>query len=213
MSRRHGCAVLMSLLLAEHACAGTIAGQVLLRGPAVGETRVRPGQAVIWIESIPEKAERDLARGPKRGLFGRRHPRPSPKLAQREGVFQPRVITVVAGRRVAIRNEDKVWHGVFSVSPTGAFDLGKRAPGRVDSLRFDQRGVIAVRCDLHPEESAFIVVTPNHASVQSDTNGDWRLPDLPKGRYVLRAWAPGRSELRRDVDVPKKGAVSVSLRW
>ena len=213
MTRRQGCAWLMSLALATPSFAGTVVGDVVMRGPAEGETRVRPAQTVVWLEAIPEKTERDLARGPRRGWFGRRHPRPAPRLAQTAGRFEPRVVTVVAGRKVVIRNNDKVWHGVFSVSRTGAFDLGKRAPGRADSVLFEKPGVIAVRCDLHPDESAFVVVTPNHASAQAHENGAWRLPEVPEGRYVLRAWAPGRSELRRDVDVPRKGEAKVSLRW
>lgn len=213
MSRRRGCAVLLSLMLAGPSFAGSIAGQVSMAGPVEGETRALPGQSVIWLEAIPEKTERNLARGPKRGLFGPRYPRPTPRLVQRAGQFEPRVVTVVSGRMLAIHNADSVWHGVFSVSKPGAFDLGKRAPGRVDSVRFDAPGVVTLRCDLHPDESAFVVVTPNHASVQAGSDGQWQLPELPKGRYLLRAWAPGRSELRRDVEVKRKGVVKLALRW
>ena len=213
MSRRPGCAVLMSLMLAVPSFAGSITGQVIMPAPLVGEKHPHPEQAVVWLEVIPEKLERDLARGPKRGLFGRRQPRPTSELVETNGQFEPRVVTVVAGRDVVLRNADRVWHGVFSVSKPGAFDLGKRAPGRVDTLRFDAPGVVALRCELHPSESAFVVVTPNHASVRAASEGEWRLPDLPAGRYALRAWAPGREELRRDVELGKKSDVKLSLRW
>jgi hypothetical protein len=171
---------------------------------------------VVWLDSIPAKTERDLARGPKRGLlgwFGKRTPPPTARLAQLKGRFQPRVVHVVAGRIVEITNSDSVYHGVFSVSRARAFELGKRGPGSVDSVRFEKSGVVAVRCDVHPDESAFIVVTPNHATVSPDEQGEWRLPKLPAGRYVLRAWAPGRTELRRDVEISGKSDVTLSLRW
>lgn len=213
MSRHAGCVVLMSWLLAGPVFAGSIEGQVVMASLVEGESKARPGQAVIWVEAIPEKTERDLARGPKHGLFGKRHPRATPVIAQKDGRFDPRVVTVVAGRTLIIRNDDKVWHGVFSVSKPGAFDLGKRKPGQVDSVRFEAAGIVALRCDLHPDESAFVVVTPNHASVQASAEGQWRLPDLPGGKYVVHAWAPGRTELRRDVELGKKSAVKLSLRW
>ena len=213
MSRRPGCAILLSLLLAGPSFAGSITGQVVLPTPVAGEKKAHPEQAMVWLEVIPEKLERDLARGPKRGFFGRRQPRPAPEIVLANGKFDPRVVTVVAGRDLVLRNADRVWHGVFSVSKPGAFDLGKRAPGRADTLRFEAAGVVALRCELHPNESAFVVVTPNHASVQADINGEWRLPELPEGRYALRAWAPGREELRRDVELGKKSKVKLSLRW
>jgi hypothetical protein len=203
----------MFLMLAGPSYAGSISGQVIMPTPVVGEKHTHPEQAVVWLEVIPEKLERELARGPKRGLFGKRHPPPTPELIQTNGHFEPRVVSVVAGRDVVLRNADRVWHGVFSVSKPGAFDLGKRAPGRVDTLQFDAPGVVALRCELHPSESAFVVVTPNHASVAANVNGEWRLPELPEGRYALRAWAPGREELRREVEIGKKSTVKLSLRW
>jgi len=57
------------------------------------------------------------------------------------------------------------------------------------------------------------VVTANHASVKAGTEGEWRLPELPAGRYTVRAWAPGREELRREVELAKKSSVKLSLRW
>ena len=213
MSRRPGCAVLMTLMLAGPSFAGSIAGQVIMPGPVLGEKRAHPEQAVIWLDVIPDKLERDLVRGPKRGWFGRRQPPPTPVLSQANGQFEPRVVTVVAGRDLVLRNADRVWHGVFSVSKPGAFDLGKRAPGKADTLRFEAPGVVALRCELHPNESAFVVVTANHASVKAGTEGEWRLPELPAGRYTVRAWAPGREELRREVELGKKSSVKLSLRW
>lgn len=213
MSRRHGCAVLLLCLLAGAAKAAAISGQVEMRGPGEDGSRALPSLAVVWLDSIPAKTETELARGAKSGWFGKRKPPPTPRLSQVNSQFAPRVVHVPAGRSLVIANADRVWHGVFSVSPLGAFELGKRGPGAVDTVKFKQPGVVQVRCDVHPEETAYIVVTPNHASVQPGENGEWRLPKVPNGRYVLRAWAPGRPELRRDVELSKKSQVSLKLRW
>ena len=127
--------------------------------------------------------------------------------------FDPAVVSVVAGWPLVVRNQDEVWHGAFSVSPAGIFDLGKRPPGRTDSLKLASPGVVMVRCYIHPEMSATIVVTPNHARTRPDPRGRWRLPNVPKGRYVLHAWAPGRDEIRREVTVSGWGKTTVALRW
>jgi hypothetical protein len=175
--------------------------------------RLDPTTVVVWLDSIPERSERNLARGWSPGWFRRRVPEPAPVLVQSELRFEPAVVTVVVGHPLEIRNRDGVWHGAFSVSPANPFDLGKRPPGRVDSVRFKQPGLVPVRCDIHPEMSATVVVTPNHARARPDSSGRWQLPSVPKGRYVLRAWAPGREELRREVSVPRSGFARVELRW
>ena len=213
MSRLHGCTLLLMCVLADAAYAATLTGQVAMRAPAEDGSRAVPSQAVVWLDSIPAKTESDLARGPKRGWFGKRTAPVAPELKHANSQFLPRVVHVPAGRVVVISNADRVWHGVFSVSPVRRFELGKRAPGQVDSVKFDKPGVVQLRCELHPEESAFVVVTPNHAAAQPTENGDWTLPKLPKGRYVLRAWAPGRPELRRDVEISNQSQVTLSLRW
>jgi hypothetical protein len=99
-----------------------------------------------------------------------------------------------------MRNADRQWHGVFSVTPGLGFELGKRAPGRVDTLRFAHPGTVNVRCDIHPESPRRLLIVPNHAFVRVDSLGRWALPDLPAGTYALRAWRPGARTLRQDVD-------------
>ena len=214
MSRPHRSAMTgLLLLLAGAASAGRLEGTIAPREAANGAGRGHPEYSVVWIDSIPAKVENDLARGRRKWWFGRRQPPPTPVLLQSKLRFDPPVVAVVAGRPLEVRNVDGVWHGMFSVSPAHAFDLGKRPPGRTDTLRFAGPGIVPVRCDIHPDMSASVVVTPNHAHARADTTGHWRLPELPEGRYVLRAWAPGRGELRREVDVPRLGSSELELKW
>jgi len=210
---RHGWIAAVSSLwiCSGAACAGTLQGTAELQPPPRGQARVRPEDAVVWLEKIPERTERDLTR--KAGARDRRKPPPVTRLRVSNVQFDPRVAVVPVGGSLVIRNEDRVWHGLFSVSPTHAFELGKRAPGRADTLTFDKPGQVQVRCDIHPDMSATVLVTPNHAFARADGAGHWQLPKVPKGDYVLRAWAPGQRELRRDVQVPARGTVSVALRW
>ncbi len=213
MPRRAASAFIGLVLFAAAADAGTLRGSVVLPRAARGDSPADPRDVVIWLEAIPERTERRLALGPSPGWFRRRVPEPAPVLLQARLRFEPQVVSVVVGRALEVRNRDSVWHGAFSVSPEHAFDLGKRPPGRSDSVRFARPGVAAVRCDIHPGMSAAVVVTPNHARARPDAGGRWQLPAVPTGRYVLRAWAPGGGELRREVRVPRWGFAEVALRW
>lgn len=202
----------LATLAASPAAAGLLRG-TLAFGHSPASARARPRDVVVWLEEVPEKTEHQLTRTPFRWFWRRRTPPTLPRIVERDLHYQPRVTALATGSVLLLRNQDRVWHGTFSVSPARAFDLGKRAPGRVDTLRFDSTGVVALRCDIHPEMSAFVIVTPNHAFTRPDANGGWVLPELPAGHYTLHAWHPDLGELHHAVDVPAHGEVNVPLRW
>ena len=204
-------AMLLALAMVP-ASAGALNGSVAL-GRSPDAIRLRPQDAVVWLDQVPVKTERQHTRLPSRWFRHRRTPVQLPRIVESRQRYSPHIIALAAGSALVIRNEDKVWHGTFSVSLARTFELGKRPPGRADTLSFDSTGVVALRCDIHPAMSAFVVVTPNHAFTQPDAGGRWRLPDLPAGHYVVRAWHPDKGELRREVNVPARGTTSLQLRW
>lgn len=211
--RRPTRALLASTLLtlvATTALAGKLTGTCALR--ASGKA-VAPG-TVVWLEQVPTQVEERIVRGPVRWFWQKKLPPPSlPELTLRAGRFaKPYTVSVVHGP-IVVRNADKVWHGVFSVTPGGAFDLGKLAPGRVDTLRFASARNITVRCDIHPNESATLQIVPNHAFVIADSLGRWKLPDLPPGDYTVRAWRPGARALKQPITMPKRGDLDLTLHW
>lgn len=190
---------------AATARAGTVSGVCELRGPAG-----MPHAAVVWVDSLPERTERRLAEGPRRWFWQRRTPpRRLAEVRLRESRFVPRVSTVAVGGGLVVRNADTVWHGVFSVTPGQAFELGKRAPGKADTLHFDRTGPLTLRCDIHPDESGWVLVLPNHAFARADAEGRWALPELPAGRYQLHVWWPDGRTAERTVNVPAKGGARV----
>jgi hypothetical protein len=207
------CAAL--LLPGARATAGIIHGTVWL-GPkpatdAAPDPKRQRGvhEAVVYVERIPEGAERDLTT--RRVLFLRRPLRDRvPTVVQRQQ-FEPRVLATPAGSRVAFLNLDRVYHNAFSVAPARRFDLGKRAPGARDTVAFTDAGVINLHCDIHPDELGFIVVTPNHAFTRPDALGRYRLPKLPPGRYTVHVFLPRRRELVSTVELPRRGDLTLDL--
>ncbi len=207
-------AVLAALLAAQGASAGAITG-TLWMGPhrpgATPQAREQRGviEAVVYLEQLPEPVERALT---TTGFWPFRHRRTDPMLSvvQRDR-FEPRVAAVPVGTRVAFHNLDRVYHNVFSVSPAARFDLGKYAPGRTDTVQLARPGVVNLHCDIHPDELGYIVVTPNHAFTRPDSLGRFRLPRLPAGRYTVLVFHPRRGEIKRAVDVPKRGDAALEL--
>jgi plastocyanin len=170
--------------------------------------------AVIYLESVPDKVERQLASkvAAKRSWFmiARPGPRPS-RIVQIDKQFRPRVAAVSVGAKVEVQNLDRVYHNTFSVSPAKRFDLGKYPPGRIDTVSFDRPGVVNLHCDIHPDMLGFVVVTPNHAFTRPDSLGHYRLPKLPPGNYTVHVFHPRRGEIERRIVVPKRGDLALDL--
>ncbi len=209
-------------LLLVLACPFGRAHAAVLQGELVPGRRGKPveiAEAVVWVERIPERTEQQLASGPRlwfwQRLLGFKAPAPPPpphviEVGRR---FLPRVTAAPARSRIVFHNRDQVWHGIFSVTPGNRFELGKRAPGRVDTLRAGGAGIVQLRCDIHPDMTGWLVLTPNRAYTRPDARGHWELPELPAGAYVLHAWHPERGALRRAVTLTGRDDAPVLLRW
>lgn len=194
--------------------APTLAGAGVIRGVVRAATagskataalsraeRARVQEAVVYLEAIPEKVEKKLARNQEVVRVG-----------QAYGRFIPATTAVAAGTTVEFENQDRVYHNAFSVSSAKRFDLGKYAPRESRKVTFERTGVIKLFCDIDPDETGYVLVTPNRAFVQPDSTGAFEFPKLPAGKYKLRVWHPTRSKIGRDVEMPKKGDVVVELR-
>ncbi len=163
-------------------------------------------EAVVWLEAIPEKVERGLE-----WRWRQEASRHGPRIVQAESRFIPRVSAVAIGTDVEFENLDRVWHNVFSVSRASQFDLGKCPPGRIDTVRFERAGLVNLHCDIHPEETAFVMVVPNHAYARPDSLGRFSLPKLSPGSYQLMLWHPRLGQRRHPFEMPRHGDVDLDV--
>jgi plastocyanin len=172
------------------------------------EPRSHPAlkETVVYLDTIPEKVERDLAERARRDRS-----RPNPRIVQANSKFTPRMTLVAAGTDVEFQNLDTVWHNAFSVSTAETFDLGKYPPGRIETVKFDRAGLVNLHCDIHPEETGFVMVMPNHAYVRPDSLGRFTIAKLPAGKYTLHLWHPRLGEATRTIEMPKHGDLDVDV--
>lgn len=188
-----------TIRLANSQAQATPAGSGLRGTPRSRRSPVM--DAVIYLESVPAKLEKKLARKAARAHVGQAH-----------GRFVPSSLPIAAGTTVHFENQDIGYHNVFSVSPARRFDIGKYGPRERRQVRFDRPGVVRLFCDIDPGETGYICVTPNHAHTQPDFSGAFRLPKLPPGTYRLRIWHPDYKGITRDIEMPRRGDVSLDLR-
>ena len=126
--------------------------------------------------------------------------------------FAPEVLVVGVGSKIRFTNPDRIYHNVFSVSPAQRFDLGKLPPGATRELQFDRAGVVQLFCDLHPATAGFVIVTPNRYHTRAAASGEYVLPSLPKGTYVVNVWHPRLGASRRTIEVSGRGDHTLDLR-
>jgi plastocyanin len=133
-------------------------------------------------------------------------------LTQRDAVFKPHVLPVVAGTRVHWPNEDDIFHNVFSMSDTRPFDLGlyKGSPPE-KAVVFDKTGRIDVFCSIHSQMHCVVLVLENPFFALADSRGRYVIRDVPAGKYKLRAWHERLPPLVHDVVVPETGEVKVDF--
>lgn len=144
---------------------------------------------------------------------------------QQNLAFIPHVLPIPVGSTVLFPNNDKVNHNVFSMSRTKKFNLGSYKPGESQTVVFDKPGIVEVRCDVHAEMAAYILVMKNPYFGITDKNGNFEIPDsgylqkmglnsigdLPAGNYSIKTWHEKLQTDKQSIVVPDAGDAAVQL--
>jgi len=154
-------------LAASTASAGPVNGTVR----TVARAGVAPSTVVVYAEPVDAPASRAARRV---------------ALIQKNKTFQPRVLAVPAGSSVEFPNNDGIFHNVFSLSGPQPFDLGLYRAGDTKQRTFTTPGIYRVFCNIHPQMTAMIVVTPSAFTTVAGADGRFTL-ELPPGRYKITA--------------------------
>ena len=177
-------AVLVAVMaLALAASAGTISGKV--SGVA--------GESVVYVDAIA----------------GKTFPAPAehPVMDQKGLLFQPHLQVVLVGTTVDFLNSDKVAHNVFwpslmqGTKKLPGKNLGTWPQGEKRSFKFDQPGVAALLCNVHPEMAGYVVVSPTPYFATTDKSGNYKIENVPDGQYNVVAWHEGAKNSSKAVTV------------
>jgi len=187
------CRVLLTILpvlaLTVVGVAGTIEG------------KVSAGNSVVYVDSVP----------------GKSFPVPSqqPVIGQKSLAFSPHLVVIEKGTTVQFENDDSVQHNVFWPSISGnkkeGHNLGTWPKGEKRSFTFDTPGVVPLLCNVHPEMSGYIVVSPTPYFVETDSNGNYKIENVPNGKYTVVAWHEGMKTQSKSVDVASTVRADFSL--
>ncbi|MBI3477551.1 MAG: carboxypeptidase regulatory-like domain-containing protein [Acidobacteria bacterium] len=173
MNKNLAIMVVLVVAFSVSAFAGTISGKV--SGVA--------GESAVYVDAIA----------------GKTFPVPAehPVIDQKGLLFQPHITVVLVGTTVDFLNSDKVAHNVFwpSVMQGGkklpGKNLGTWPQGEKRPFKFDQAGAAALLCNVHPEMSGYVVVSPTPYYAITDKSGNYKIENVPDGQYNVVAWHEG----------------------
>jgi plastocyanin len=189
MTRRYSLTLLLVLVFAASAFAGTIEG------------KVSTGKSVVYVDTIQ----------------GKTFPAPTakPLIDQKGLMFSPHIAVIQVGTTVDFQNSDNVQHNVFWPSISGnkkdGHNLGTWPKGDKKSFKFDTPGVVPLLCNVHPEMSGYIVVSPTPYFAETDASGSYKIENVPDGKYNVVAWHEGMKPQTKSVDVAGTGKADFTL--
>ncbi len=181
---------------------GVLALPVALSGSSLaGKVTAGKGVSVVYVEAIA----------------GKTFPAPAEHIVidQKGLLFQPHVAAVPVGSTVEFLNSDKVAHNIFWPAINGnkklSHNLGTWPSGQKREFKFDTAGVVPLLCNVHPEMSAYIVVTPTPYFAVTDADGNFKIADVPDGQYSVSAWHEGMKVQSKPVKVAGDSTADFSL--
>ncbi len=155
----------------------TVSGRIALRDSRVDAVNKRQDYSgiVIYVQQVSPQAVSEPAALPRS-----RHV----VMLQKNKMFTPHVLPVLAGTWIDFPNADPIFHNAFSSFNGQIFDVGLYAPRTSKSVQFVRQGVVRVFCNIHPSMSAVILVlgTPYFTTTAKD--GSFQL-DVPPASYDL----------------------------
>lgn len=180
-----GAAAGLALALVSVVKANEIKGKVSVQGLKSAEN------IAVYVDVIPDKK----FDAPKDSLV----------VDQRKMAFVPHVVAVQQGTTVEFLNSDPVGHNVYWPSISGnkklAHNLGTWPKGEKKPFQFNDLGVASLLCNVHPEMSGYVVVTPTPYFAVTDKDGNFAIKNVPAGKYTLKTWSEDGKPTTQAVDV------------
>ncbi len=177
----------LALLVANTIPAADIVGEVTV----LKKGRERPlknrANAVIYLEGMKTAAPAKVV-----------------VLNQTKKRFTPRLLAVVKGQEVQFLNSDRVQHNVFSRHNEEPFDLGRYPRPQHKSVKFKTLGPHKVYCNIHQRMIADVFVLENDYFTLTDEMGRFKIRDVPKGDYKIKAWHIFGGTAEKQIQVANK---------
>jgi plastocyanin len=172
-----------------------------LAGDIEGKVTGMKGKSVVYIDAIA----------------GKTFPAPKdhPVMDQKGLMFSPHIMAIQQGATVEFLNSDTVQHNAFWTGISGdkkaGHNLGTWPKGEKRPFTFAKAGVVPVLCNVHPEMTGYVIVSPTPYFAETDDSGNYKIKDVPDGSYTVIAWHEGAKSQSKPVTVSGAGKADFTL--
>ena len=103
--------------------------------------------------------------------------------------YAPHVLAFEVNQELKVTNSDQTSHNIHPLAKINREWNKSQPPGTPPIVeKYEKPEFISVKCNIHPwMHGYFAVLNTSHYAV-SDDSGEFKLPDLPPGKYTLTAW-------------------------
>lgn len=111
------------------------------------------------------------------------------QVSQQDTRFNPPLTVITAGDRVQWLNNEtrEIDHNIYSLSEGNRFDLGLGPKGSKLDHQFNQTGEVNYYCSVHKNMEGKIIVLPSRYYQVLEQSGDFKLDNVPAGKWTLTA--------------------------
>jgi hypothetical protein len=116
--------------------------------------------------------------------------------------YVPHVLPMHTGQELKISNDDQTSHNIHPLAKVNQEWNKSQPPGTPPIVqKYEKEEFISVKCNIHPwMHGYFVVLKTNHYDV-SKSGGEFKLPDLPPGKYTITAWHEDYGTQTADVTI------------
>jgi plastocyanin len=135
------------------------------------------------------------------------------ELDQKNCMYSPHVIALMAGQDVKVVNEDQTTHNIHPL-PKDNREWNKSQPPGSPAItdNFARPEVaIPVKCNVHPWMKSYIAVFKHPYFAVTGKDGSFDIKNLPPGTYTIEAWQERYGTVDQQITVGAKESKSVNL--
>jgi hypothetical protein len=111
-------------------------------------------------------------------------------LDQQNCLYQPYIFGAVTGQKIIVKNSDPLLHNVHGTPKVNKeFNFAQPVKGQENTVSFDKPEVLVrIKCDVHPWMFSYVGVVDHPYFAVTDKDGNFTIPNVPPGKYVLEAY-------------------------
>jgi hypothetical protein len=136
---------------------------------------------------------------------------------QRDCTYVPRVVGIMAGQKVAVRNSDATTHSVWGTlagkDVVNKMQVAKAPDVVIDPSAAKPGDVVELKCGVHAWMHAYVVVHDHPFFAVTGGDGTFAIDGLPEGKYTLEAWHPVLGVRTLAIEIGKLKRAHVTARF